>query len=512
MVITKTVPSDAFAVQPLIAFDSSLPRSSDESAVLLLVCTSLFFLVPARTSFLLGRLWHAWVFLLLVFTCVAYHACNGDLHSRLGVGGSCPDEMRQLLTLIHHGVAYFCLLQMAYLVLGPEDPHMQWIDHPVVLDTPRSALAMAPPVDVLVVSRILPTITIVCFLGAFSSWEDFHWQMIILLDALVLFGCSVFWLHRDRRASMPKVLLRIRFWRRLWNHCAVPLFLSTFILVVMAGTDSDVMHSVWHVILSAVAVSIIRVVHHKRGDLRSESEVTNVSPQNPVVARVLLGSVAMFGLPTLLLSLIIDWWSVGYWRWPMVSKPTHQRPGGYFVAIGALPTFVAQAVAFWLIGSTSDSSHTCPEEIALSKRFGCLIGYVSVGFGMLTIAIQDSVFPTMHTLCMIVFLCSMMVATLLTTLSAKNPFASSTRVRCILSLTIFISVLGFLMLLILVQQYVPNSYSIPRSLLAMSEYTALALQTIWPVTWGPEVQARWQTHKIWRSFGSRSVGNYERWA
>lgn len=507
MVITKTGVADAaaFRFAGVPDFDVPPSRSSDESAVLLLVLTSLAFLVPARASFLLGRLWHAWIFLLLVFICVAYHSCNEDLHSRLGLSsfGTCPETMRQMLTLLHHGLAYFCLLQMAYLILGPEDPHMQWIDHPVVLDTPRSALAMAPPMDAVVISRIIPSIMIGGFLATFSSWEDLHWQMIILLDVLVLFGCSAFWLHRDRRASMPKVLLRIRFWRRLWNQCAVPLLLSTFILVVMASTESRMMHSVWHIILSAIAMSIINVVHHKRGSLRKESEVMNVSPQNPVVARILLGSVAMFGLPTLLFSLIIDWWCVGHWRWPLVSKPTHQRPGGYFVAIGALPTLVAQAAAFWLISSTSDDSNIGSEEIALSKRFGCLIGYVSVAFGMLTVAIQDSVFPTVHTLCMIISLCSMMVATLLTTLSARYPFAQSTRTRCILTLTIFVSVLGFLMLLILVQQYVPNTYSIPHSLMAMSEYTTLALQMLWPVTWGPEVQARWQTHKVWRSFGGR---------
>merc|ERR1719409_334272 len=111
-------------------------------------------------------------------------------------------------------------------------------------------------------------------------------------------------------------------------------------------------------------MSIIRVVHGENGE-NCETEVMNVSPQNPIVARILLGSVAMCGLPTLIFSLLLDWWSVGYWRWPMVSKATRQQPGGYFVVIGALPTLVAQAFAFWLISSTVGSPQSDPEEIVL---------------------------------------------------------------------------------------------------------------------------------------------------
>lgn len=382
---------------------------------------------------------------------------------------------------------------------------MQWIDHPVVLDTPRSAMAMAAPMDAIVVARLAPAGAIFLFLCFFQSWDDFHWQIVILSDVLLLLGCSAFWMHRDRRSSMPKVLLRIRFWRRLWNHCALPLLMASFIFVLMESTDSRVMHGLWHVLIASLAVSILRVVHHDGGDLHSEAEIMNVSPQNPVVARILLGSVAMFGLPTLIIGLFLDWWSVGYWRWPMVSKSTHQRPGGYFVVIGAIPTLVAHASAFWLISSTGGSPQADPEEIVLSKQFGCMIGYISVAFGFLTCAVPDSTSPTLHTLCMIVFLCLMMVATLLTTLSARYPLAPGMRSRLLLTLTIFISVMSFLMLLILVQQYIPNAYEIPHPLLAMSEYTALALPMVWPLTWGPDVQTRWQAHKVWRSFGSNQM-------
>jgi len=340
--------------------------------------------------------------------------------------------------------------------------------------------------------------------GGFASPDDFHWQMAIIIDALLLFVCSAFWMHRDRRSSMPKVLLRIRFWRRLWNHCALPSLLASFIWALMESTDSRVMHSVWHVLIASLVVSIMRVVHDS-GDRHWKAEIMNVSTSNPVIARIVLGSVAMFGLPTVIFSLVLDWWSVGFWRWPMVCRATHQSPGGYFVVVGALPTFLALATAFRLISSTVGSPQADPEEIVLSKQFGCTIGYVSIFFGLLTLVFTDPFFPTLHTFCMIVFLCLIMVATMLTTLSARYPLAPGNRCRFFMTFAIFVSVFVFLMLLILVQQYIPNTYSIPHPVLAMSEYITLVLPMLWPLTWGPEVQARWQAHKVWRTFHSNQM-------
>lgn len=472
-----TVPMDASA------FEKHATADSDQRVVLLLVLTSLAFLLPARASFYLGRLWHTCVFTLMAVICAAYHLFGSDT--------------TQWLTLVHHGWAYFCFLQMAFLVLGPEDPQMQWIDHPVAV---KSLLATWPPLHVIVLARVLPVAAILVFLCRFSSWVDFHWQIMFLSDVLLVFGCGAFWMHRDRRSSMPKVLLRSRFWRRFWNHFGLPGLLAACMWGFMESTDSRAMHAILHLLIACLAMSIVRAVHNSGADLRREAEIMSVSPQNPVIAHILLGSAAIFGLPTLMASLALDWWSIGYWRWPMVCSATYQLPGGYFVVIGALPTLMAQAVAFGLISSTVGSPQANQHEIAVSKQFGCMVGYVSIVFGVLTLAMPGPAFPTLHTLCLIAYLCLMMVATLLTTLSTTSPLAPGMRSRCVLAFTIFVSVMGFLMLLILVQQYIPNTYSIPHPLLATSEYIALALPMLWPLTWGPEVQARWQTHKSWQTF------------
>jgi hypothetical protein len=474
----------------------------DGSTALLLFITSLAFLAPARAAFNLGRLWHAWVFLLMAVVCAADHVCNSDLHPQLGPAG---EILSQWLALAHHGWSYFCFLQVAFLVLGPEDPHLQWIDHPVAHDMPKSSLPMAAPLHAIVLARLLPIGAIALFLCCFSSQEDFSWQFFILTEVLLLFVCAAFWMHRDRRSSMPKVLLRMRFWRRLWNYCALPGLLTAFIWVLTESADSKVVQAFLPVLLAVLATRVIHVVYDSNGDLNNEAPIMNVSPQNQVIARFLLGSTALFGLPTLIVSLLLDWWSVGFWRWPMVCMSTRLRPSGYFAIIGFLPTFMAQAVAFRLIRSTSSNMSDNTEEIVLSKQLGCMIGYTSVLFGLLTLALPQPVFPYLHTFCVIAFLCLMMVAVVLTTLSARQPLAAGARTRFVLMLAIFTSVMVFLTLLILVQQLIPNTYGIPYPLLAAVEYVTLALPMLWPTTWGFEVQARWQTHKAWHTFRSNQM-------
>mmetsp|Transcript_135967 Transcript_135967/g.221298 ORF Transcript_135967/g.221298 Transcript_135967/m.221298 type:complete len:514 (-) Transcript_135967:199-1740(-) len=486
------------AVVDITQLDNHVAGTSDQTVVLLMVCTSGAFLLPAYSSFRIGGIWHAWVFGLMALFCGAYHACETSLPSSFSLQDGCSDLLRHTLEMADTGWMYFVFLQMTYLVMGPEDPRMQWIDHPVISERPRSALGMTAPLDAVVVTRIVPIVAIFSYICTFQNVDDLHWHLIILDDVLLLFGCSAFWLHRDRRSSMPKVLLRLRFWRRLWIHCVMPMLVGSSFFVLMQSSDSRAMHSLWHLLVAGLAGGIIRSVScNVSKSPYPEADIMNVSPQNPVVPIILLGSVSMFGLPTIIASLVLDWWAVGYWRWPLVCTGTNQLPGGYLVVIGALPTLLALAFAFWLISSTVGRSQSDPAEIALSKQIGCSLGYMSVVFGFLTLATPDPFFPAMHTLFMILFLSLMMVATLLTTLSARYPLAPGARIRCGLTLTIFVTVLGFLMLCILV--HVPNAYYIPHPLLASSEYAALILPMIWPLTWVGEVQARWQAHKVWRT-------------
>lgn len=371
---------------------------------------------------------------------------------------------------------------------------MQWIDHPVVVDTPGSSVAMGVPADVIALSRFFPACVLCLFCMFYPSWADFHWQCMIICDAMLLCCCTIFWMNEDRRASVPKVLLRSRFWRRCWSHCLLPLVLSSFLFVAMESADSKMIHAMWHVILAGLAASIIRTVFRPDG----VQTIFDESHENPVVAHILLGSVAVFGLSTIVASLLLDWRAVGYWRWPLLCMASGQRPGGYLVVIGALPSLSALALAFWLINSTVGDAHTEPKEVVLSKRLGCTIGYIGVVFGFLACAITESVSQSLHTLCLTVFMCMMIVAMLLTTLSSRYVLAAGQRVRCTMTFLTFVVMMLFVMLFMLDQQVDGDDYKVPRTLLALAEYAALALLSLWPLTWASEVQERWQVHRQWR--------------
>jgi len=506
MVLPRTSPSDHIAVAVGISeFEKHAAGMPDDAMALFLIFAGLGFLYPALTALRLGRHWHGGVFTIMAMLCVAYQYMVMNFKVA---------DIQPLLILAQHGWSYFCLLQTLFMVLGPEDPSMQWIDYQGAVKKSGESLCPAPPFHVVVLSRVMPIGAIGFFLCFHSPHEeDFHWQMSVLITALCLFVCSVFWMHPDRCSSMPKVLLRIRFWQRLWYRCAVPGLLASFFWALTESIDSRAMTGYWYLFSSFFAEYIYRTVHDVRGNSHPVSLMLGLDPwlledgimapsrQNPIVVHFLLGCVVMFGLPTLIFSLASDWWAVGIWRWPLISRATYQRPGGYFVALGALPTLTAEAFAFWLISSTIDRTQSNTKEVALSKSVGCTIGYMSVASGLLALAMPDSAFPTLHTLAITAFCCLMVVATMLTTLSSKPSWLPSMVCRYILTIAILISVLGYLALLVLAQNSNPNGYRIPQRLFASSEYTTMLFMMLWPLTWGSEVQGRWQRgHKAWRSF------------
>lgn len=464
------------------------------TAALLLVLTSLAFLIPAHASLGLGRRWHGTVFATVAIVCCFYHVCDTELLEDLGLCGSCPAEVRRGLTLADHGLAYFGILQMGFLVLGPEDPTMQWIDHPLMQGT--MMLESNAPLDVMLWIRVLPVTAMLCFLSHYSSWEDFHWECIIMIEAILLVGCCTFWLHQDRRSSLPKIVTRQRFWQRIFETFLVPGVLLAAVFVGMESADSRAVHSLWHIITASLALRIIRTVS-SRGEAQVQDLCASV-PQNPLVTKLLLCMPAILGLSTLLGSAAVDTLAAGHWRWPMVTMPSQQRPGGFLVVLGAMPSLLAMSGAFWLIHSTAGPN--VEADIALSTQLGCHIGYCSMGFGLAAVAAHGAVFPVAHLFCLVAFLLLLLLAMTLTTLSVRYPLASGCRLRCSITVASIIAATGFLMLLLLAKQFVPNPYDIPHELLAVSEYLALAIPTLWPLTWSEQVLSRWQSpHKYWRS-------------
>merc|ERR1719450_555693 len=92
-------------------------------------------------------------------------------------------------------------------------------------------------------------------------------------------------------------------------------------------------------------------------------------------------------LPTALLGASFDWClSDDVRSWPTISSAMACQPGGYFIAIAAVPAYTATALVFWMIDSiavktqtewqkfqsaTGHSSH----QRNLGKQLGCYFGY-----------------------------------------------------------------------------------------------------------------------------------------
>lgn len=479
-------------------------------SIVLIVTTSFAFLLPARVSFSIGWLWQAAVFIIMTIVCFFYHVCDAHVPALLGLGFTCPEPTRYFFTLADHGLAYFCVLQMAFLVLGPEDPAMQWIDHASVQTSPGFALSMATPPDVIMLTRLLPAAAMSAFLCLFTSWDDFHWQSLLVCDVLVIVACTAFWLNPDRRSSILKVLMRNKFWQRAWRCGGMPVLFMAVLFTAMQFFHSRALHAMWHVAVAIIAVNIIGAVSWGSTAEAQSEGIMDLSPRNPVIVRSLLGLASLFGLSTLLTSLVLDRVAVGHFRWPMVSMPTLQRPGGYLVAIGILPTLVALTVSFCLIRSTATTAQPAVEpeacttangaEIVVGKHLGCSVGHWSVLFGLLAVAAHGSVFPTIHLVCLIACIGLLQVAMVLTSLSA--PYSSWRSVFTVLGC---LAMSTFLTLLLLAKGFIPNAYSVPHILLACAEYAALALPTLWPLCWSSEVHSRWHSTKGWHNIWSNHV-------
>lgn len=102
----------------------------------LMIVTSGAFLVPAQRAGRHGLNWFSVIFASQAVICGIYHYC--DQH-RVGTelnGPVCSDQSYRFWHLADHGMAYFVMLQMGFLLLGPEDPILRrfspWtsVEHP----------------------------------------------------------------------------------------------------------------------------------------------------------------------------------------------------------------------------------------------------------------------------------------------------------------------------------------------------------------------------------------------
>mmetsp|Transcript_26795 Transcript_26795/g.46482 ORF Transcript_26795/g.46482 Transcript_26795/m.46482 type:complete len:530 (+) Transcript_26795:137-1726(+) len=493
---------------------SEMERNVDShSQTLLVLFTSFTFLIPAFASWRMARIWHACLFGMMAIVCASYHFCSADMPQQLGMHARCSPTATKLLTHAFFMWVYFTFLQMAFLVLGPEDPHMQWLANQATPNGPVSCTTHShAPTDAILIARVAPAIVLCLFHFAHASWdsEEVQWQSL-LLNELLLLSCSIiFWMHPSRQGRAADVLIRFRYWHRLLHHGFIPAMMLFWIFCIMGFADFQALHSMWHVVVAFFAISLLRTVLF--GDSSSPSaRVFDLTPHNPNVAHVLLGSVALIVLPTAVIGASFDWCSTSASHWPTISSATQCQPGGYFVAIVSVPAFTGVATVFWLIDSTASSKtpwfqfHSAAKpwelqeptldshQLALGKRLGCVLGYAAAAFGLVAALIMKGT-PIQNVLNLffsIVSLGLLMIAMSLTVISS-DPSTRSFRFRRGFTMLVCLPVMLIHMMLILAEQCIPSHYEMPHSLYAMTEYLVVILLTVWPMTWALEVQDTWQ--------------------
>jgi len=507
-----------FSVRLSEAINSSVGGSSSQStpsAEYLMILTSLALLAPAKYAFSAGRPWHTALFVAMATICTAYHICDAQAPSSLLSGVHCPQPLPHILTLADHGCAYFCFLQMALLLLGPEDHNMQW---PVDPANPRKPWARVPT-SVMLYSRALPLIGVLSFLAFYPDWREFHYQMIFLCIVLVLHGAGQFWLSYKRREHAPQVLFHAVFWRRLVTLGLFPICLCLVLFISMEKFESGLAHATWHVWVAVLAMNVQRTIYHSLVDPlhmvlsliarqnAPAADVHSTPPKNPIIAHYFLASIAVTMSVTFMAGRLVGAMVPhSHYDWPVLGLDSLQWQTGYMLAIGSLSVILAIASTFGLIATVHIPWAKSDGQFHW-RRVGCALGFSSSLFGLLAIVASADGMPSkLRALVLAATACSAAAGVALTTFSEFS--TSSMLIRRMMAAATCVTAAVFVTSLYTLHQYgalqhVALSHNggtyyhvvFPRAwrCLALSQYCLAGLLAAWPLTYVAQVRERWTT-------------------
>lgn len=476
-----------------------------QSQTALALVTSLAFLVPAVTALRMKRSWHGCVFVLLAAACASFHCA--------GAPGREPHSEAAARWLAHGYQVwlYFCFLQMAFLVVGPEDPQLQALGQGTGTSLAKTQGHAPAPWDVVVAARVAPLAALsLLHVGEELAGGDVAapWRSMLLTELLLVLCTAAFWAHRSRRNYAPCILLRFKFWHRLIHHGVIPAMMLFWTFCITGLTDRKAAYAVWHMVVAAFATSILRTVLPDAGG--PAEEVFDPSWRNPSVAHILLGVGAALVLPAVAVGISYDWCSGGEWRWPTVATATACEPGSYFVAIMAVPAFSGASAVFWLISAVSRGkmpwSHLggpgeSPElSLGLRQRrlgtdLGCVLGQAGAASGLsgflAVLLLRGSPLQELaHLFLSLLSLGLLLVGMVLTVLSS-DPLGQGFLLRRTLTLYGCLPIAAIHAMLSLLVTCFPQ-ISAPQSAYAASEYLVAVALALWPLTWAAEVQEQSQ--------------------
>lgn len=258
----------------------------------LLIFTSGAFLVPAQRAGRHGLNWFSVIFASQAVICGIYHYC--DQH-RVGTdlnGPTCSEQSYRFWHLADHGMAYFVMLQMGFLLLGPEDPILRRLS-PATVERPPFAGGNAGEChdngdatgseqggmlggqwQTVAATRLCPGFLMFLVIWRAARGEHvigspaFHVVLGTLCCLLFLFAQSAFWLLRPNVAAQA-LQMKQGWFRALLCICSVIIATMMFVAMQLVANDGTKVgmggakafaHSAWHVGIASLGTVVFEVI------------------------------------------------------------------------------------------------------------------------------------------------------------------------------------------------------------------------------------------------------------
>jgi hypothetical protein len=403
------------------------------------------------------------------------------------------------------------LVQVALLILGPEDPCLLQLLHRRRLQSETDPFKVHSMTDIHIASRALPVVTLLAGLYGQShspADEGKLWTLgAQLANANAMFAFVAFWLTWRcplRSELAGAVLLRRRFWVRAWKFLVCPLaaLMGMGVALSMEGVPSCLVAAFLRGMPAALSAVVLSVVWDCGGDGKL---VESSFAKNPRASGMLLCGMPAVLLPILATTLALDWRNHnGHFRWPTLSMTAKNPECKSVLFLGSPLLCVSAILAFWLIEECrgAEALRWASADIWINKpagpaefvkttkmrRLGCRLGYLSILLGLLTACIVEgtALSDRVHTVFSVLFFASFLGSVMLTLVGAPRGYnAPLGRLRVALAAAFALDMIVLLVLFVVVNQYVPNHLitSHGHAYYALAEYAGILLLACWPLSW-----------------------------
>mmetsp|Transcript_32886 Transcript_32886/g.59808 ORF Transcript_32886/g.59808 Transcript_32886/m.59808 type:complete len:544 (+) Transcript_32886:69-1700(+) len=504
---------------------------STELVEMSLVVTSFCFLLPAAYASWAGHWFHAVMFAVMTIICTIYHVCDARayLHE--------PSCNIPYLTYADHVWAYYCFMQMCFLIFGVEDQRV----HAALYEADTKTEAIQPrmekmngrrsylPRDVLV-SRIISAFGVVWFPHCFKSLGDFTFHMMLIWIGLMIIVPITFWLQKERRSFASIAFLRANFWMRLLTAGILPIFCCTVLFIgAQSAGNGRVVHSVWHVMDALLAVNLQRTVLTQRhdpvymllknlfGTTGPSMDILSTAPTNPVVAHWLLGlalcallyMTGMFAYLKFLFGLQVTTThaAAGAARLPylpVLGLDTLKRPAGFIMEICWIVVLLSFVVTFAMVDFGLRRSKSSEKDHLLS-RIGSTMIYSGIFLGAIS-ALTVMARTTLLRVLPIAAGCGVaIVGICLMTCISTSGARPAVLARALIALALCVAFMCLLLMLLAVYRAGGMDYDgelfhsacpVLFTGLAGCEYVVLVLIAVWPLTFIQEIREHSEMSKI----------------